>query len=116
VEDVDSLARIWGRRHAATEAEFAAAAEAARAAIGYVLQSVPEGAKRYREAPLLLRLEDGRLVDGRIDIAWSDGKSWTVIDYKTDRRAKRNEAQLQLYGLALKRATGLPARGIILEV
>ena len=64
----------------------------------------------------MVRLEDGTLVDGRIDFAWSDGKSWTVIDYKTDRREKRNVAQVQVYALALQRATGLPVRGIVLEV
>ena len=39
-----------------------------------------------------------------------------VLDYKTDRREKRNIAQVQLYALALERATGIPARGIVLEV
>ncbi|MCU1238011.1 MAG: UvrD/REP helicase, partial [Candidatus Solibacter sp.] len=46
----------------------------------------------------------------------TDGESWTVIDYKTDRREKRSVAQVQLYGLALQRATGLPVRGIVLEL
>ena len=76
----------------------------------------PAGAERHREVPLLVRLDDGTLVDGRIDLAWSDGRQWTVVDYKTDRREKRSVAQLQLYGLALQRATGLPVRGIVLEV
>jgi ATP-dependent exoDNAse (exonuclease V) beta subunit len=39
-----------------------------------------------------------------------------VIDYKTDRREKRNVAQVQIYALALQRATGLPVRGIVFEV
>jgi hypothetical protein len=38
------------------------------------------------------------------------------VDYKTDRRERRNVAQLQVYGLALARATGLAVRGIVLEV
>ena len=66
--------------------------------------------------PLIVRLNDGTLVDGRIDLAWSDGSQWTVVDYKTDRRELRRLGQLQLYGLALQQATGLPARGIVLEV
>jgi len=55
-------------------------------------------------------------VEGRVDLAWTDGKAWTVVDYKTDRREKRNVAQLQVYGLALQRATGLPVSGVVLEV
>jgi len=115
-ETVESLAATWGRRHGAGDAERAAAVEAARAALAHPALAVPAGARRYRELPVMVRLDDGTLVDGRIDFAWTDGVSWTVIDYKTDRREKRNVAQVQVYALALRRATGLPVRGIVLEV
>ncbi|HLK66148.1 MAG TPA: UvrD-helicase domain-containing protein [Bryobacteraceae bacterium] len=111
-----TLADVWGRRHAASESECAAAAEAARQALEYTAQATPSGAECHRELPVLVRLEDGTLVDGRIDLAWCDGGSWTVVDYKTDRRQQRNVAQVQLYALALERVAGLPVRGIILEV
>jgi ATP-dependent exoDNAse (exonuclease V) beta subunit len=65
---------------------------------------VPAGAECYRELPVMVRLEDGTLVDGRIDLAWLYEDSWTVVDYKTDRREKRNVAQVQLYALALQRS------------
>ncbi len=115
-EDLESLAVVWGRRHGAGEFERAAAVDAARAALAHEALAIPAGARLYRELPVMVRLEDGTLVDGRIDFAWSDGESWTVIDYKTDRREKRNVAQVQVYALALQRATGLPVRGIVLEV
>jgi ATP-dependent exoDNAse (exonuclease V) beta subunit len=115
-EELESLAGIWGRRHGADEVERAAAIEVARAALAHPALGVPNGARRYRELPVMVRLEDGTVVDGRIDFAWSDGASWTVIDYKTDRREKRNVVQVQAYSLALQRATGLPVRGIVLEV
>jgi ATP-dependent helicase/nuclease subunit A len=116
VAEIDALARVWGRRHGANEQECAAAAAAACAALEHVMRRVPPDAQRYRELPVLVRLEDGTLVDGRIDFAWSDGAQWTVVDYKTDRRKTRSIAQVQLYGLALQKATGLPVRGILLEV
>jgi ATP-dependent exoDNAse (exonuclease V) beta subunit len=115
-EDVESLAVIWGRRHGAGESERTAAVEVVHEALAHDALAVPAGARRYRELPVMVRLEDGTLVDGRIDFAWSDGASWTVIDYKTDRQEKRNVAQVQVYALALQRATGLPVRGIVLEV
>jgi ATP-dependent exoDNAse (exonuclease V) beta subunit len=113
-EEIAGLAAVWGRRHRASETEVAAAVAAAGAALAAV--AMPAGAKRYREMQVMVRLEDGTLVSGRVDCAWSDGEGWTVIDYKTDRREKRNVVQVQLYGLALQRATGLPVRGIVLEV
>jgi ATP-dependent exoDNAse (exonuclease V) beta subunit len=115
-EDVPALARIWGRRHGASEAEREAAAGAAGAALARIAELIPAGARRQRETDLVVRLEDGTLVEGRIDLGWSDGARWTVLDYKTDRTKRRRVGQLQLYGLALQRATGLPARGIVLEV
>ena len=115
-EEVDALGVIWGRRHGAGELERTAAVEVARAALAHDALAVPAGARCYREFPVMVRLEDGTLVDGRIDFAWTDGASWTVIDYKTDRREKRNVAQVEVYALALERATGLPVRGIVLEV
>jgi ATP-dependent exoDNAse (exonuclease V) beta subunit len=115
-KDVDALGVIWGRRHGAGELERTAAVEVARAALAHDALAVPASARRYRELPVMVRLEDGTLVDGRVDFAWSDGESWTVIDYKTDRREKRNVAQVEVYAMALHRATGLPVRGIVLEV
>jgi ATP-dependent exoDNAse (exonuclease V) beta subunit len=115
-DDVAALADIWGRRHAATDLDCTAAAEASRQALEYIARSMPAGAERHRELPVMVRLEDGTLVDGRIDFAWCSGNLWTVVDYKTDRREKRNVAQVQLYALALQRATKIPARGLVLEV
>jgi ATP-dependent exoDNAse (exonuclease V) beta subunit len=114
--DVDALSEIWGRRHAASEAERAAAVETSRQALEYIARIMPAGAERHRELPVMVRLEDGMLIDGRIDFAWCSGNLWTVVDYKTDRREKRNIAQVQLYALALERATKIPARGLVLEV
>jgi hypothetical protein len=113
-EEFEALAGIWGRRHGANEFERTAAFEVVRAALAHPALTIPAGARRYRELPVIVRLDDGTLVDGRIDFAWSDGASWTVIDYKTDRRERRNVAQVQIYALALQRATGLPVRGIVL--
>jgi ATP-dependent exoDNAse (exonuclease V) beta subunit len=115
-EELESLAEIWGRRHGAGDLDRAAAVDVVRAALAHPALVVPSSARRYRELPVMVRLDDGTLVDGRIDFAWSDGESWTVIDYKTDRREKRNVAQVQAYALALQRATRLPVRGIVFEV
>jgi len=115
-EEIGALAEIWGRRHGATDVEREAAADAARGAFARAAGAVPAGSEAYWELPVTVRLEDGRMVEGRIDFAWNDGERWTVVDYKTDRRERRNVAQLQVYGLALARATGLAVSGVVLEV
>ena len=116
IDQIAKLAEMWGRRHGASDAERTGAAEAASTALTYVTQTVPSGAKRYRELPVMVRLKNGTLVEGRIDFAWSDGSKWSVVDFKTDRRDNRNVTQLHMYGLALQRSTGLPVHGVVLEV
>jgi ATP-dependent exoDNAse (exonuclease V) beta subunit len=115
-DEIDALAAIWSRRRLLDDAGRDAAAAAARVAFAYATASLSAAARCDRELPVMVRLDDGRMVDGRIDFAWSDGRSWTVVDYKTDRRQERDIAQLQIYGLALQRATGLPVRGLVLEI
>jgi len=116
VDEIGLLSAVWGRRHGASDVEREAAARAARNAMERIRAMMPQGASRYRELPVVVRLADGRVVEGRVDFAWRDGERWTVVDYKTDRRPGRNVAQLQVYGLALERATGGKVKGVVLEV
>ena len=39
----------------------------------------------YREMPLMLKQDDCRLVEGRVDLAFTDGQSWSVVEFKTTR-------------------------------
>jgi ATP-dependent exoDNAse (exonuclease V) beta subunit len=115
VDGVEHLAAVCGREHGASEAECRDAAAVVRQVLDWLAREMRGVVERHREWPVVVRLSDGRLVDGRIDVAWSDGARWTVVDYKTDRRAKRNIAQVRAYGLAVRRATGMPVRCVVLE-
>jgi ATP-dependent helicase/nuclease subunit A len=63
---------------------------------------------------------DGVLIDGQADLVFDDGEGWVVVDFKTD--AEIGEAddvyrrQIALYAAALMKATGRPARGVLLRV
>jgi ATP-dependent exoDNAse (exonuclease V) beta subunit len=70
----------------------------------------------HREYPICVTLATGEIVEGVIDVAWSDGNTWTVVDYKTGRAERRHQAQVQLYAFALQQATGLPARAVVLDI
>jgi ATP-dependent exoDNAse (exonuclease V) beta subunit len=71
-----------------------------------------------REEAILMRLDDGTVVDGVVDLAFCKEGAWTVVDFKTDRelgdRAGRYQAQVRLYVRAIVAATGQPASGILL--
>jgi ATP-dependent exoDNAse (exonuclease V) beta subunit len=125
---VGTTARSHGRILGAAEDEIAAAARAAHAALGHpLLRRAAEASKRgelRRETPILLRLEDGRIAEGVVDLAFreksEDGAGWTVVDFKTDRelasRRREYETQVALYAEAIARATGEAARGLLLIV
>ncbi len=75
-----------------------------------------------RETPVILRREDGTLVEGVVDLAFRedtiDFSGWTIVDFKTDRESEATSAQYEfqvsLYADAVAIATGLAARGILL--
>ncbi len=76
-----------------------------------------------REVPIALRLDDGVMVEGVVDLAFRDpagGSPWLVVDYKTDfeiaGRLGEYRLQVGLYALAISRATGQRARPILLRV
>jgi ATP-dependent exoDNAse (exonuclease V) beta subunit len=74
-----------------------------------------------------LRLEDGSLAEGVVDLAFREpaaaargAGAWTVVDFKTDReleaRRAEYERQVALYARAVALATGEPARAVLLVV
>jgi len=74
-----------------------------------------------RETPLALRLDDGTVVDGVVDLAFLEDGRWTVIDFKTDREIAAParavyECQVSLYARAIGAATGQPAEAVLLRV
>jgi ATP-dependent exoDNAse (exonuclease V) beta subunit len=118
VEAIRSAASVYARLTGSPEREQEAAVQAAVAALAHpILMSVAGTARCHRELPVVLRLEDGRMAEGNIDLAFSDGAGWTVVDFKTGPAdQKRYRRQLQVYAAALAQATGLPVRAILMEV
>jgi ATP-dependent exoDNAse (exonuclease V) beta subunit len=124
------VARAEARHVGAASEEIEAGIVAATAALAHPLfararaaATTPDGCRR--EAPIMLTLEDGSLVEGVLDLAFretdADGPVWTVVDFKTDaeldgpRRASY-ELQLSLYARAIEAATGERARTVLLSV
>ena len=79
----------------------------------------------WREAPVTLRLNDAKsptvqIVDGQVDLAYETDQGWIVVDFKTDiemvNAQDAYKQQVALYCEAVKRATGQPAKGVLLRV
>ncbi len=124
---IAEVARTQGRILGATQDEVAAAVETVHRALRHPLMQRAAAAAKLgrcrREVPVGLRLEDGVMVEGVIDIAFQEQRPdspWTVIDYKTDfevkGRLEEYRHQVSLYALAIARATGLETRPVLLRL
>ena len=122
--DRDEIARsatLNGRVFGATPEEVADAQEAAANAIAHpVLERARRAERCHREYPVMLRLEQNRVLEGVIDLAFVENGSWIIVDFKTDadttERLASYERQLQWYAYAMMQLAGLPARAILLGV
>jgi ATP-dependent helicase/nuclease subunit A len=114
---IAALARVNARLLNVPEKEAEAAA-AVQAAWSHPLLELARSAKQvHRELPFHLRLEDGGLIEGVIDLAFVEQNRWVVVDFKTDRQGTaRYECQLQWYLYALQKLTGREAVGHLLHI
>ena len=75
-----------------------------------------------RETPLVLKLPDGTLAEGVVDLAYLNAEgAWVVVDFKTDLTGvdtapEAYRRQVQLYCQAVTTATGCVATGVLLAV
>jgi ATP-dependent exoDNAse (exonuclease V) beta subunit len=134
-DGIAEIARLQGRILGATDEEVAAVTETVHRALSHPLMrraaaAVISGTCR-REVPVALKLDDGVMVEGVIDLAFQEqrpdqgqtagaGSPWVVIDYKTDfevkGRLEEYQNQVSLYALAISRATGLETQAVLLRL
>jgi ATP-dependent exoDNAse (exonuclease V) beta subunit len=122
---VAALAEVHGRILAAPEDEVTASALTVAHVLAHPLlararAAAARGACR-RETPVTTRLPDGLLIEGVVDLAFEDGGSWTVVDYKTDREIEaegeeRYRRQVVLYAAAIAQATGREVGGVLMRI
>jgi ATP-dependent exoDNAse (exonuclease V) beta subunit len=125
IDAIKASAAVNGRLVGATDKEVEAAIATVGGALAHpILRRAAASARKgrlRRETPVLLRRDDGSLVEGVVDLAFcedtSDFVGWTVVDFKTGREVDAMSlyiAQVRAYSEAVSAATGSPARGIIL--
>ena len=122
-EAIADLARIQGRIVGATEDEVAAARDAVASALAHpILERARASKSVFRETPVMHRPDGpkGELIEGVVDLAFSEGTTWVVVDFKTDVEIGARRAgyarQIDAYVEAIAAATGEPAVGMLLTV
>ena len=121
---LDRLSDAHGRILGATEAEIAAARSVVAAVLAHpVLEAAGRAAREgqcYRETPVTYRLESGQLVEGYVDLAYRDGPSMVVVDFKTDRELdgslEQYTKQVSIYATAVGQTAGLPTHAFLMRV
>ena len=124
-EIVDNIAAVQAQLLAMTDEDARAAAAVVSRLLAHDLLSRARAADARgacrRETPVTCTTADGALVEGVVDLAFEENGVWTVVDYKADRELAtegedRYRRQVALYATAIARATGRPARGVLVRV
>ena len=121
---IERLASAHGRVLGATPEEIDSAVAVVRRVLQHpMFEDAAQAAKDgrcYRETPVTLRLDEGGLVEGFVDLAFEANGEMVVVDFKTDRELKGSletyRRQVQIYAYAIASATGLPARGLLMKL
>jgi len=122
-KETDEVVGLQGRILGATAHEVESAGEVTQAVLGHPLmararESARQGRCR-RESPVTLSME-GTLLEGVADLAFLEGDTWTVVDFKTDReletRLEDYRKQVGIYAEAIALATGQKAEAILMRV
>jgi ATP-dependent exoDNAse (exonuclease V) beta subunit len=128
---IGRLAAVHARVLGATDEERSAAASVVERALKHRVFDEARAARAAgracrREAPVSITVAapaapgSSFLIDGQIDLAYDTENGWVVVDFKTDAEiAGAEEAyrrQVALYAHAVARATGRPARGVLLRI
>jgi len=120
---VAAIVRTQARIVAASDAEVESATAAVGQALAHPIMDAARNADRagrcLREAPVTATIGE-TLVEGVVDFAFKTGDGYCVVDFKTDRAEgellERYRRQVLFYAEAIARATGRPARAVLLKI
>jgi ATP-dependent exoDNAse (exonuclease V) beta subunit len=118
---LSALAAVHGRLLGATSEEIEHGTKTAAAALSHPLLASARQARRvHREYPIMLKLDESKVLEGVIDLAFESDGAWNIIDFKTDADLASNRAhykrQLHWYSLAISRLNKTPVRAYLLSI
>ena len=120
-ELVERGGRVQSRIFSASADELQAAIDVVSRVLEHELLARARAASAVkRETPVSWVLKDGTLIEGVLDLAFDEGDTTVVVDFKTDYELAAGEtryrAQLQQYLGAVSRATGRRTTGVLFRV
>ena len=122
---VGEVAALQGRTLGATDTEVASAEAVVTAALRHPLMNrAREAAAKAvcrRETPVTFNEPGRALIEGVVDLAFQEGDTWTVVDFKTDRELLEEglnvyRRQVKLYAEMVSQATGQPATAVLMKL
>jgi ATP-dependent helicase/nuclease subunit A len=121
---IEEVVALQSRVLGATPEESAAAIAVIENALRHPLLGRAQEAlalgKCRRETPVTLRVADGTIIEGVVDLAFEEDGAWIVVDFKTDAelegRLEPYERQVGLYAAAVAAATGAKVWSTLLRV
>jgi len=126
-KEVHEVADLQGRLLGANQEEILAARETVTRALTHPLMKRAAAAfvtgRCRRETPIAMRLEDGTVVEGNVDLAFLDEAEptqWMVVDFKTDfeiaGKLDEYREQVALYARAISAATTRSVKGVLFRI
>jgi ATP-dependent helicase/nuclease subunit A len=118
---ITALAQVHGRLLGADTEEIEQAIEVTQATLAHALIARARSAQRlHRELPIILKLEDRKVLEGIVDLAFLDQGGWQIVDFKTDADISANQThykrQLHWYALAVSRLNHAPVHAHLLSI
>ncbi|HEY6391985.1 MAG TPA: UvrD-helicase domain-containing protein [Bryobacteraceae bacterium] len=118
---LSALAAVHGRLLGAASEEIEHATKAAAATLNHpLLARARQAARVHREYPIMLKLDEGKVLEGVVDLAFEADGAWNIVDFKTDADLASSRAhykrQLQWYSLAISRLNKMPVRAYLLSI
>ena len=112
-ETVGQIVHGYGCILGSTEEEMEVAQQVVENALSHpLLRRARSSPRCHGEFPIILHLDESRTLEGICDLAFLEGETWNVVDFKTDEdsssRSGQYERQIQWYGYAISQLTLLP--------
>ncbi len=121
-EVIRRVTDLQARTLGATDEEVASAAKVVETVLALpMLDRARDAAKAHRcrrEVPVAWRSGE-MLIEGVVDLAFEEGKRWTLVDFKTDeefRSAPPYQRQVGLYALAVGQAFSTPVSAFLVRI